>query len=93
LSHAPSDHAMTLCSSMISSLCPALVRLWFPYEVKPTAFARSVRGEIMTGLSETQAAVGTPAYLIGVVIVLPEAHGADLVHAAFAKGEVSAGAR
>jgi hypothetical protein len=48
----------------------------------------------MTGLSETEAAVGPTACLIGVVIVLavvlPEAHGADLVHAAFAEGEVSA---
>jgi hypothetical protein len=79
---------------MVSPLYRVLVRLWSPYEVKPTAFACSVRGEIMTGLSETQAAVGAPAYFIGVVlilaVVLPEAHGADLVHAAFAEGEVSA---
>jgi hypothetical protein len=62
--------------------------------MKPTALACSVRGEILTGLSETEAAIGPTAFVIGVVVilavVLPEAHGADLVHATFAKGEVSA---
>jgi hypothetical protein len=66
-----------------------LVGLGFPYEMKSSAFACPVRGEVVAGLSETEAVVGPATYVIGVVVVLavvlPEAHGADVVHAALAR--------
>ncbi|HEV7932050.1 MAG TPA: hypothetical protein VGP70_06960, partial [Actinomadura sp.] len=70
-----------------------LVGVWLAYEVKTVAVAGSVRGEVAAGLSETEVAIGAAAYFTCVVVVLtlvlPEAHGTDLVHAAFPQGEVS----
>ena len=70
-----------------------LVWQWLPNELDAPPVAGTNGVEVPTGLSQTQPTVRSAAYPVGVVIVLavvlPEAHGADLIEAALGKRQVA----